>query len=353
MMTVQVSYRVLLFAGLALLSLYALVRLWPIVLLLVTATIFMAALLPYVNWLVRKGIPRTGAVLLIFLVFIAVMSGLFALVIPAMIDEFQDLRDHLPEQAKQLEDFLDNFGIEVELEQKAREVDWGEIASGSTAIDYGQRAVLTILSLFTIIVLTIYLLIDTPRLSRFMYQFVPPGREPEIEGVLDSLARVVGGYVRAQFVTSIAIALYTLVVLLIVGVPNAIAFAVLAGFADIIPVFGAFIATIPPVVAAFDISTTRAVIVLVALLIYQQFEDRFLTPAVYGSSLNLPPLIVLIAVLAGGELFGIAGILLALPGAAVARVALDYFLDRRTSGIAPPGPSSEPLAPDGPAAQEG
>jgi predicted PurR-regulated permease PerM len=183
-------------------------------------------------------------------------------------------------------------------------------------------------------------------LSKFIYQFVPPGREPEVERVLDQLSRVVGGYVRAQLITSIAIGVYTFAVLMIADVPNAIAFAVVAGFADIIPVFGAWIATVPPFVAAADVSTERAVGVLIALLIYQQFEDRYLTPAIYGSSMNLPPLIVLLAILAGGELFGIAGILLALPAVAVARVALDYFLDRRTAAIAPPGPRGQPLAPD-------
>lgn len=346
MMTLQVSYRMLLLAGLALLSLWALFRLWPIVLLVVTALIFMAALLPYVNWLVRKGIPRTPAVLLLLVAFLAVLAGLFALVIPAMVDEFRDLDEKLPEHARRLEDFFQNFGIEVELEERARDADWGELASGETAFDWGQRIVLTALSLFTIIVLTVYLLIDAPRLSRFIYQFVPPGREPEVERVLDSLSRVVGGYVRAQVITSVCIGVYTFAVLMIAGVPNAVAFAVLAGFADIIPVFGALIATVPPVVAAFDVSTERAVAVLIALLVYQQFEDRYLTPAVYGSSMNLPPLIVLLAILAGGELFGIAGILLALPAVAVGRVVLDYMLDRRTAGIAPPGPRGEPLAPD-------
>jgi predicted PurR-regulated permease PerM len=346
MLSVQVSYRALLLVGLALLSFWALFRLWPIVLLVVTALIFMATLLPYVEWLVRKGLPRTGAVLLMFAVFVSLLAGLFALVIPAMIDEFRDLDRNLPDHARRLESFLGEFGIEVELEERARDVDWGELASGETAIDYGQRIVLTALSLFTIVVLTMYLLIDAPRLSRFIYQFVPPGREPEVERVLQSLSRVVGGYVRAQFITSICIGVYTFAVLMILGVPNAVAFGVLAAFADIIPVFGAFIATIPPVVAAFDVSTERAVIALIALLIYQQFEDRYLTPAVYGSNLNLPPLIVLVTILAGGELFGVAGILLALPAVAVGRVALDYFLDRRTASVAPPGPRSEPLAPD-------
>jgi predicted PurR-regulated permease PerM len=342
----ELSYRGALFAGLAVLTLIALIRLWPVVVLVLSAFIFMAALLPYVNWLVRRGIPRTAAVLLIFLGIVAVIAGLLALVVPAMIDEFQDIRDNLPEDARRLEEFLDDFGINVELEERARDVDWGEVLSGREAVDYGQRAIVAVLSIFTVLVLTAYLLIDTPRLTRFVYQWVPAGREPEFERILASLGRVVGGYVRGQAITSVCIAVYTLVVLLILGVPNAVAFAVLAGFADIIPLIGAFIATIPPVIAAFDVTPTRALIVLVLLLIYQQFEDRYLTPRVYGSTLNLPPLIVLLAILVGGELFGITGVLLALPAAAVGRVAMDYVLDARKAAIAPPGPVHEPAAPD-------
>jgi predicted PurR-regulated permease PerM len=119
-----------------------------------------------------------------------------------------------------------------------------------------------------------------------------------------------------------------------------------AGIADAIPLIGAFIATIPPVVAAFQESPTTALIVLGLLLAYQQFEDRFLVPRVYGQTLNLPPIVVLIVVLIGAQLFGITGILLAMPAAAAARVALDYWLDRRKARVAPPGPADEIGAPD-------
>ena len=348
MLKIEVSYRGIIVAVLAILTVLALVRLWPVVLLVVTAFIFMAALLPYVEWLVRKGMPRTAAVLLIFLGILLLIIGLFALVVPAMIDEFQNIRDNLPRDAREMQNFLENVGVHVELEQRARDVDFANLVSGQAAFDYGQRIVQIVLSTFTIIVLSAYLLIDTPRLSRFLYQFVPTGREPEANQILESLERVVGGYIRGQVITSVAIAVYTLVVLLILGVPNAIAFAVLAGFADIIPLLGVFIATIPPTFAAFDKSPTKALIVLGLLLLYQQFEDRFLVPRVYSSTLNLPPLIVLIAVLAGGELFGIPGILLALPAAAAGRVGLEYFLERHTSIIGAPLPADEPLAPDEP-----
>lgn len=352
MLKIEVSYRAIIVAVLTLAGLWAAVRLWPVILLVVTAFIFMAALLPYVDWLVRKGLTRTQAVLLLLVVIVAIIGGLVALMVPAMISEFQNIRDNLPEDARKLEDFLSHFGIDVQLQDRARNIDWGGLISGRAAIDYGQRIVQITVSTVTVIVLTVYLLLETPRLSRFLYQFVPPGREPETDQILQSLGRVVGGYIRGQAITSLAIALYTLIVLLVLRVPNALAFAVLAGFADIIPLIGALIAVIPATFAAFEQSPTRAAIVLALLVLYQQVEDRFIVPRVYGATLNLPPIIVLVAVLAGGELFGIPGILLALPAAAVGRVALDYYLDRRNGGLAPSGPTEDLFAPDEPQAGE-
>ena len=346
MIKFEISYRGILLIALMLVSLWALTKLWPIILLIATAFIFHAALLPYVEWLVARRVPRTLSVLAILLAIIALLAGLSALVVPAMVDEFVDLRDNLDEDAQDFEEFLDDFGIKVELSDRAQEINWDELISGQAAVDYGQRALTILLGAITVVVLTAYLLVDTPRLSRFVYQFVPPGREPEVEHFMSALSRVVGGYIRGQVVTSACIFVFTLIVLLAAGVPNAIAFAVLAAFVDIIPLIGATIAVVFPTVAAFQESPTQAIIVLALLLLYQQFEDRFLTPRVYGQTLNLPPLVVLIAVLVGGRLLGIAGVLLALPAAAVARVAFDYWMEREGPGILPAGPENEPLAPD-------
>ncbi len=348
MLKLEISYRGIIVGVLAVFALFALARLWPVVLLVVTAFIFMAALLPYVDWLVRHRVPRTLAVLLILVVVLGIIGGLFALVVPAMIDEFQSLRDHLPEDARKMEELLANFGIDVELQDRARNIDWTDLVSGRAAIDYGQRIFQTTLSILTIIVITVYLLIETPRLSRFFKQFVPKDREVDVQLIMGSLERVVGGYIRGQLITSLAISVFTLIVLLILDVDNPLAFAVLAGFADIIPIIGALIAVIPPTFSAFEDSPTKALIVMGLLVGYQQFEDRILVPRVYGSTLNLPPLIVLIAVLAGGELFGIPGVLLALPAAAVGRVFFDYVMENRIGGIGPAS-TAEVLAPDEPA----
>jgi predicted PurR-regulated permease PerM len=290
----------------------------------------MLGLLPFVEAMVRRGLPRTGAVLLLLLGFLAVLIGLFSIIVPAIVEEADAVRDNLPESAREIEELLDYFGINVELQERARNIDWDELISGRAAFDYTQRVATVVFSILTIIVLTAYLLADTPRLGNFFSQFIPPTRKDEADKLFWSLTRVVGGYLRGQAITSMAIGLFTFVVLRIVGVPNALAFAVLAAFADVIPLIGAFIAIIPPVAAALQESSTQALIVLVALFLYQQFEDRYLVPRVYGRTLNLPPVIVLIAVLAGAELLGITGVLLALPLTAAGRVAMDYLLENRS-----------------------
>jgi len=329
MLKIEVSVRGVIIIALALLALWAVIQLWPVILLLLVSLVLMIGLLPFVEWLVAKGVPRPHAVLLLLVLFIVTVVALFSYMVPVLVEEFDDVRDNLPESAREIEELLANFGINVELQERARNIDWGEVVSGRAAVDVGQRVLALTLSVITIVVMTAYLLADTPRLGHFISQFIPPNRKDELERLFQSMTRVVGGYLRGQAITSLAIAVYTFVLLRIIGVPNPLAFAVLAGFADVVPLVGAMIATVPPVAAALQDSATRALAVLIGFVAYQQFEDRFLVPRVYGRTLNLPPVIVLIAVLAGAELLGIVGVLLALPLTAGARVALDYLIESR------------------------
>ena len=328
MIRVEISARGILLIGLALVAMWALIELWPVIVLLLVSFTIMLGVLPFVEAMVRRGIPRTAAVLLLLLGFLIALVILFSIMIPAIVEEADSIQENLPESAREIEELLADFGIDVELQDRAREVDWDELISGRAAVDFTQRAATIVFSIVTIVVLAAYMLADSPRLSAFANQFIPPHQKEEANRLFWSLTSVVGGYLRGQAITSLAIGVFTFVFLRIVGVPNALAFAVLAGFADIIPLIGAFIAIIPPVAAALQHSATQALIVLIGLFLYQQFEDRYLIPRVYGRTLNLPPLIVLIAVLAGAELLGIIGVLLALPLTAAGRVAMDYVMEK-------------------------
>jgi predicted PurR-regulated permease PerM len=353
MIRLELSFRGILAIALVLVGLWFLIQLWPLLLILTTSFIFMAALLPYVEWMVRRGINRVAAVVIILVVILAVLGSMIAIVAPAVVDEFRDLRANLPDYARDVETFASDLGFNTErwdLPERAAEIDWNRIISGSQVVDYGQRVLVGILTGLTVAVITAYLLVETHRLRAFLFRFIPPEREADAQHFLRALERVVGGYVRGQLITSLIIGVYTTVVMLLVGVPNAIAFGVLAAFADIIPLVGGIIAVVPASIAAFQESPTQALIVLVALLVYQQFEDRLLVPRVYGQTLNLPALVVLLAVLAGAELMGVVGVLLALPAAAAGRVVLDYYLDRHASGRLAADESVEVLAPDEPPA---
>ena len=129
------------------------------------------------------------------------------------------------------------------------------------------------------------------------------------------MGTVVGGYVRGQALTSLLTGTFTFGVLVLLRVPNALALAVFVAFADLIPLAGSFLARGPGVALA----------VFVALFLYQQLESHVLIPRVYGQVLRLSPLAVLLALLAGAQLLGIVGALLALPVAAGLRVLVEQL----------------------------
>lgn len=383
MLRLEVSYRGIIAIILALAALWALYELWPVILLVLVSVLLMLGLLPFVDALVRRGLGRAYAVILILVAILGFIALMFSVMVPALIDESTSAKENLPDSAREIENLLGHLGIHVELQERAREFDWNDLLSGSDAVNAGQQLLNATLAIITVLVMTAYLLADTPRMGRFLGQFIPDERKDESERLFQAMSRVVGGYLRGQLITSLAIGVFTFVLLSILGVPNPLAFAVFAAFVDVVPLVGALAATIPPTAAALQDSATKALIVVVGMIIYQQFEDRYLVPRVYGHMLNLPPIIVLIAVLAGAELLGIIGVLLALPLTAAARVAVDFMIENRrlpiisveedrTSShqdadlLAKPAPESEPeesstmkqeqedqiLAPDGPVGGE-
>jgi predicted PurR-regulated permease PerM len=123
--------------------------------------------------------------------------------------------------------------------------------------------------------------------------------------------------------TSVCLGIFVFALLMVCGVPDAIALAVSAGIADVLPYIGVFLSVGPAVIAALSLGAAKAVIVLVAMLVYEELEIRILVPRIYGNALKLPSSVVMVALLAGGTLMGIVGALIALPVAAALRMLID------------------------------
>src|SRR3954452_606800 len=198
MLKIELSYRGLLTILGAVLAVWVVLHLWPVLLLILISLILMIGLLPYVDAMARWGLPRPLAVIIIVIGFIGLLALLIGALVPAMLSEFRNLRDNLPESARQVEILAAKIGIEIELQQRAREFDWNELFSGNEALDYGQQVLATTISLITIVAMTAYLLADTPRLGAFVRPFIPSERQDDAYRVFLSLTRVVGGYLRGQ-----------------------------------------------------------------------------------------------------------------------------------------------------------
>jgi predicted PurR-regulated permease PerM len=156
-----------------------------------------------------------------------------------------------------------------------------------------------------------------------LFALVPRHFHLRMSRILLKLETIVGGYVRGQVITSILMAIFTFVVLLIARAPNASALAAFAGVADVLPYIGGILASGPAVIASTSHGASTAIGVAVALLAYQEFESRVIVPRVYGDALRLSPSVVLVSLLIGGTLMGVLGALLALPIAAGIRMLVE------------------------------
>jgi predicted PurR-regulated permease PerM len=173
------------------------------------------------------------------------------------------------------------------------------------------------------VVLAFYFLSDGKRTQGALYALVPRGYHMRLARILDNLETIVGGYMRGQLLTCAGIGVFTYLLLMACGVPNALSLALFAAVMDVIPFVGGLLAAGPAVLATLPRGVPMALVVAVAMFVYMEFESRVLVPKVYGHVLRLSPPAVVLALLAGGLLLGVMGALLALPIAAGLQMILE------------------------------
>ena len=167
---------------------------------------------------------------------------------------------------------------------------------------------------------------------------LPDGTRPRWERVFDGIYRTVGGYVAGNLLISLCAGVVAGITLFAAGVPYAVALGILVGVLDLIPLVGAVLATAVVGLVALTEGWTPALIVVAVLIAYQQFENHVLQPLVYGRSVQLSPLAILVSVLIGAELAGVLGALAAIPiGGSIAVVAGEVVRWRRESHDRDPG----------------
>jgi predicted PurR-regulated permease PerM len=293
-------------------------QLRSVALLLVVALVFAGTFNPLVEWMERRGVKRGYALVLLFVALLLVTSLLIFLTVPSLIDQLAQIVRDAPRHREQLIAFLQQRDFTAPLARAVENAGLEQTFARLERylVDSSPRAVTALGWAVTTLFLAFYLLADGKRTQGVLYAVVPRDYHMRLARILQNLETIVGGYMRGQLITSAAIGVFTFLLLTICGIPNALPLALFAALVDVIPLIGAFLAAAPAVLAGLSRGLTEGVLVLVAMLVYQEFENRVLIPRVYAHTLRVSPTTVLLALLAGGVLLGVIGALLALPIAA-------------------------------------
>jgi predicted PurR-regulated permease PerM len=315
---IDVGPRTVLWTLVTIATAWLFVQLWPVLILLAVALMLVGTLRPIMNALERRGL-RRGLALLVMFVAAAVVVGLLLFVtVPPLLDQLGSMLEQVPAARDRVVAWLEAHRSTAPLADLVRDFDSTEIGAGAgeQVVAISSQVLKVIGYAVTAVFLAVYILVDGRRAQGALFAIIPRQYHLRLARILLNLETIVGGYIRGQLITSAAITAFTFLLLLGCGVPNALALAVFAGLTDVIPLVGGIIATTPAVLAALPQGAGVAITVLVAMIVYQEFESRILVPRVYGRVLRLSAAAVIIALLVGGMLLGVLGALLALPFAA-------------------------------------
>src|SRR5438270_11132072 len=300
-------------------------ELWLIGVLLVIALVFAGTFNPLLEWMEKRGLTRTLSLALLMVGSIIVASLFIFLTVPPLVEQLAQIVRGAPEHRTQLVALLEKRGSTLPLAHAVQSAGLEQMSARieSYLLGYSSEAIRVLGYCATTFALSFYLLADGKRTQGALYAVVPRDYHMRLARIIHNLETIVGGYMRGQLITSAAIALFSFLLLSICQVPHALALALFAGVADVIPFVGGLLAAGPAVLSALPRGVPVAAVVLVALFVYMEFENRVLVPKVYGHVLRLSPAAVVLALLAGGTLLGVMGALLALPIAAGLQMILE------------------------------
>jgi predicted PurR-regulated permease PerM len=337
--------------------LYLLVEIRSTLLLLAIAIFLAVALGPAVDRFSRR-LPRAASILLVYLLILCVFSGVLALVVPPVVNGASGLSRDIPtyidglRNNRTIREFDNKYDITPRLREEARKLP-SRLGDAATALQsVAAGAFNAAFQLLTVLTMTFFLLLDGRRMAAFVLRRFGGPHERRLFEVAGRIYKSTAGYVTGALTITTINGILTFIVLSILGVPFAVPLAVLMSFFGLIPLVGATIGgVLILVVTLFTDFPTATIVYGIFLILYQQFENNVLQPFIFKRTVNVHPLGVIVAILAGSSILGVVGALVAIPVAAALQIVLREFYGEEPdadAGVAAPDPP--PPAPPPPAA---
>jgi predicted PurR-regulated permease PerM len=344
--TVSVSYewtfRRVVWATLVLFSVilgfWLIYRFNQVIFILFVAIVIGTVIRPAVAWLHQHGLPQTVGVIFVYLLLLLLLTGFLLLLFPLISDQSKTIAAAIPDYYQNLRawvvknpnpslaslsEFLPATLPKLKLVQQT-----GQELMASAGQVAGYVAVLAKV-LFTatiILVLAFYWTLEGPRIIQSYLLLVPQNRRESISELISAMESKVGFYMIGQAFLCLVIGLMALVAYLLIGLPNALVLALIAGVLEAVPMVGPLLGAIPAALVALSIAPGKLIWVILATIVIQQLENSLLVPRIMRKAVGVNPFVTLLSLFAFSTLFGLAGALMAIPIAAMIQLALNHFV---------------------------
>lgn len=328
---------ILVFIGLGFWLLY---RFYQVVFILFVSIMLGTVIRPIVNWLYRRGLPKVVGVILVYLFLLILVIGFLLLLFPLVFDQGLTIFKSLPDYYQNLRNWLVNSPnpLFANLNQFLPTVIPGfdvvkltgpeMLASTQQDLGYVTTAAKVVFFAIVIFLLAFHWALEGSRITQTLIKLLPNHVHENIADLISAMESKIGYFIVGQGALCVSISILALIAYLIIGLPNALVLALVAGALEAVPMVGPTLGAIPAGLIALSVSPTKLIWVIVATVIIQITENNLLVPRVMRKAVGVNPFVSLLSIFAFSSLFGIAGALMAIPIAAIIQLLLDRFVFR-------------------------
>ncbi|MGG4221020.1 AI-2E family transporter [Paenibacillus jamilae] len=295
---------------------------------------------PLVDVLERNKVKRVYSIIVLFLLIIGIITIVITSVVPVIRDQIQGLIQNVPAYSEQVKlqferligsNFVNQFQNTIqmdpsELASKASEKLSDFINNAWTGVGSFLGVITeTVLAIATVPFILFYLLKDGHKLPQWILKLLPPMFRKETDRIMTEMNHQVSSYIRGQIIVSFCIGVLLYIGYLIIGLDYSLTLAVIASFTSVVPYLGPAIAITPALIVAIVTSPVMLLKMVIVWTVVQLIEGKFISPQIMGKSLRVHPITIIFVILTAGNLFGVVGIVLAVPGYAVLKVIVTHL----------------------------
>jgi len=320
------------------LGFWLLYRFYQVVFILFIAIVMGTVIRPAVAWLHQRGLPRIVGVLLVYILLLVLLIGFILLLFPLIIEQGITISAVIPDYYQNLREWMVNYPDPLILRlseflpatlpglQPVPQTGEEMLASAEQVLDYITLAAKGSFTAVVILVLTFYWTLDGPRTIQSLLLLVPQQKRESVHELISAMETKVGFYIAGQGILCLVIGIMALIAYLLIGLPNALALALIAGVLEAVPMIGPLLGAIPAALVGLSIGSDKLIWVIIVTIVIQQLENNLLVPRVMRKAVGVNPFVTLLAIFAFSSFFGLAGALMAIPMAAIIQLLLDRFV---------------------------